>query len=218
MQRFLMTPYSNPFEYEQATALTPEFVKRVFIEDHNFTRFIQSTRNIFLIGERGSGKSMTLLYNSAAVQGLKKSDPDPSYVGVYIPCNTTLTHKKEYELLPEPGLAGVISEHFMVLGIAYAIAQALSSLPREVGIDTDAKLRDELGYVFDEKLPAQNGQPLTQALMLYFQRESRRSQIALNGLRRDEFRAKAFTFSTLVLPILQAFRRMPASFVSTFFC
>ena len=108
-----MSTYSNPFEYEQATTLTPEFVKNIFIEDHSFTRFIQSTRNMFLIGERGSGKSMTLLYNSSAVQGLRQQDKDHAYLGVYVPCNTTLTHKKEYELLPEQGLAGVISEHFM---------------------------------------------------------------------------------------------------------
>ena len=200
-----MNTFTNPFEYEQATTLTPEFVKRVFIEDHNFTRFIQSTRNVFLIGERGSGKSMTLLYNSAAVKGLKKTD-EAMYIGIYIPCNTTLTHKREYELL-DSGLAGVISEHFMVLGIAYAISQTLASLAGDTGIDNSPRLRADLDYVFDERLPADEGQSLVEALMLYIQRVSRISQVALNGLRRDEFREKAFTFSTLVLPLLQALRR-----------
>ena len=204
-----MSIYSNPFEYEQATTLTPEFVKRVFIEDHNFTRFIQSTRNIFLIGERGSGKSMTLLYNSSAVQGVKCEDPDHAYLGVYVPCNTTLTHKREYELLPEQGLAGVISEHFMVLGIAYAISGALSSLVAKTAKDNDTKLREELNYVFDDELPSHPDQAITEALMLYLQRESRKSQVALNSLRKDEFREKAFTFATLILPLLRAFRRVP---------
>ncbi len=45
--------------------------------------------------------------------------------------------------------------------------------------------------------------------MKYVQRESRRSQLALNALRLEEFRQTAFTFSSLVLPLLQAARRPP---------
>src|ERR1022692_2568698 len=134
-----MSSYKNPFEYEQATTLTPAFVKEVFIEDHNFTRFIQSNRNVFLVGERGSGKSMTLLFNSVAVQHLRSestpSQVESAYLGVYIPCNTTLTHKKEYELLADASLAAVISEHFMVLGIAHAIAHDLTLLADDAGIE-----------------------------------------------------------------------------------
>lgn len=204
-----MSTYANPFEYEQATTLTPDYVKRVFIEDHNFTRFIQSTRNVFLVGERGSGKSMTLLFNSVAVQGFKKSAQEVAHIGVYVPCNTTLTHKREYELLDE-GLAGVISEHFMVLGIAYAIGQALSSIAANLGLDSSPKLRSDLTYVLNEPLPEEQGQSLVAAFMLYVQRASRVSQIALNSLRKEEFREKAFTFSTLILPLLQALRATPA--------
>jgi len=203
--------YKNPFEYEQATTLTPTFVKEVFIEDHNFTRFIQSNRNVFLVGERGSGKSMTLLFNSIAVQRLNRDTPlepaEAEFLGVYIPCNTTLTHKKEYELLADPALAAIISEHFMVLGIAYAIAHDLSLLANGVGIESDREFRDELAYVLGADLMPDQSTP--KAFMKYVQRESRRSQIALNALRLDEFRQAAFTFASLVLPLLQAVRRSP---------
>ncbi len=204
-----MSTYKNPFEYEQATTLTPDFVKDVFIEDYNFTRFIQSNRNVFLVGERGSGKSMTLLYNAVAVQFLKEATTgaslDLGHVGIYIPCNTTLTHKREYELVDNPVLAGVISEHFMVLGIAYAIAHDLDCLPEGLEPDQDAQLREELVYILGAELI--ENQPVLRALMLYIQRESRRSQAALNGLRTEEFRQNAFTFSSLVHPLLQALRR-----------
>jgi hypothetical protein len=204
-----MSPYKNPFEYEQATTLAPRFVRDVFIEDYNFTRFIQSNRNVFLVGERGSGKSMTLLYNSIAVQRLKaesaQSALDFGRVGIYVPCNTTLTHKREYELVDNPALAGVISEHFMVLGIAYAIAHELESLPEHVGLDQNNQLRDELVYVLGADLIPD--QTVLRALMLYVQRESRRAQTALNALRMEEFRQNAFTFSSLVYPLLQALRR-----------
>jgi hypothetical protein len=203
-----MSTYKNPFEYEQATTLTPDFVREVFIEDHNFTRFIQSNRNIFVVGERGSGKTMTLLYNSASVQRLKADASgrplDTNIIGVYIPCNTTLTHKKEYELLNDQLLAAVISEHFMVLGIAHAIASALQALPEGCNVSTSNELREELAYVIGADLIPDR--PVLDAFMMYLQRESRRSQIALNALRLDEFRATAFTFSSLVLPFLQAAR------------
>lgn len=203
-----MNSERNPFEYEQATTLPREFVKRVFIEDHNFTRFIQSSRNVFLVGERGSGKSMTLLYNSAAVQGVKQADGGLGYLGVYIPCNTTLTHKREYELLPDQGLASVISEHFMVLGIAYAIAQNLAYLPPDLGIEHDKGLREELSYIFEEDLDRVDDTQTTRRLMMFFQRESRRSQSGLNSLQPEKFKESAFTFSTLIIPLLRALRRL----------
>jgi hypothetical protein len=203
-----MSTYENPFEYEQATTLKPDFVREVFIEDHNFTRFIQSNRNVFVVGERGSGKTMTLLYNSASVQRLKADacgEPlDTGVIGVYIPCNTTLTHKKEYELLKDPLLAAVISEHFMVLGIAYAIASALRALPEPCNVSNSNELREELTYVIGADLIADR--PVLEAFMMYLQRESRKSQVALNALRLDEFRTTAFTFSSLVLPFLQVAR------------
>ena len=43
----------NPFEYEAANNLRPEDIIDYYIEDFNFSRFRQSTKNIFLIGERG---------------------------------------------------------------------------------------------------------------------------------------------------------------------
>ncbi|HEY2170540.1 MAG TPA: hypothetical protein VGJ30_13000 [Candidatus Angelobacter sp.] len=203
-----MTSYKNPFEYEQATTLAPQFIADVFIEDHNFTRFIQSNRNVFLLGERGSGKSMTLLYNSIAVQRLRANNgkaSDLNFIGIYIPCNTTLTHKREYELIEDQVLAALISEHFMVLGIAYAIAQGMTWLPEDVSIGDDVQLREDLIYVLGADL--QPEQSLMRALMLYIQRESRRSQSALNSLRLEEFRQSAFTFTSLVHPLLHALRR-----------
>src|ERR1039457_2820351 len=104
-----MNSYKNPFEYEQATTLSPDFVNTVFIEDHSFTRLIQSNRNVFIVGERGSGKSMTLLYNSLAVKRVQQTDANElAYIGIYVPCNTALTHKREYELFEDVGFRQVV--------------------------------------------------------------------------------------------------------------
>lgn len=206
-----MSNRANPFEYEQATTFSPSFVRDVFIEDHNFTRFIQSNRNVFLIGERGSGKSMTLLYNSIAVQALKAESEGRKapfeFLGIYVPCNTTLFHKKEHELVRDNELAGIISEHFMVVGIAYAIAKGIGSLSVEVDAVNESRLRDELVYVLGADLLP--NMPLMQALESYLQRQARLSQEYLNALQLDEFRRQAFTFSSLIHPLLTSIGRLP---------
>lgn len=63
-----MKAISNPFEFEAANNLKDEDIIKFYIEDHNYTRFIRSTKNIFIVGERGAGKTMTLLYNSFSIQ------------------------------------------------------------------------------------------------------------------------------------------------------
>jgi hypothetical protein len=200
-----MSDYKNPFEYEQATTLTRDFVNTVFIENHSFTRFIQSTRNVILSGERGSGKSMTLLYNSLSFRTAQNHSGEQEHLGIYIPCNTTLTHKREFELFDSKEFPPLVSEHFMVLGIAHAIATELDAVPALLDAEADAQLREELEYVLGIQL-ASSGTAL-RTFMLYLEKESTRSQTALNALRHDEFRASAYTFSSLVHPFLLALRR-----------
>ena len=203
-----MTTYKNPFEYEQATTLPRDFVNQVFIEDHSFTRFIQSTRNVLLSGERGSGKSMTLLYNSLTFRESKNHVPTVDgidYLGIYIACNTALTHKREWELLEDKDFPQIVSEHFMVLAIAHAIIQELTTVSSTHNLDSTAEFREEMEYILGQ--PLKQGVPVLKALLLFLERESYRSQTALNALKNQEFRTTAFTFSSLVHPLLHALRR-----------
>ena len=61
---------NNPFEYEAANNLKDELIAEYYIDDFNYSRFIQSRRNVFLIGERGSGKTMALLFSRWRLQKL----------------------------------------------------------------------------------------------------------------------------------------------------
>ena len=61
---------NNPFQFEAANNLTDEMIADYYIDDFNYSRFIQSKRNIFLVGERGSGKTMALLFNRWRLQKL----------------------------------------------------------------------------------------------------------------------------------------------------
>ena len=61
----------NPFHFEAANGLSDEDIADYYIDDFNYSRFIQSKRNVFIVGERGSGKTMALLYNQWPLQKLR---------------------------------------------------------------------------------------------------------------------------------------------------
>lgn len=208
----------NPFEYVGANDLPGETILDYYIEDFNFSRFIQSTRNILLVGERGCGKSMTLLYNSFPVQRLRASRAQSTAsldtVGIYVPCNTPLTHKREFQLLDE-FRASVISEHHFVLTIAFSLAKTLADVPGLLTDEESARLREELEFLFTTKLPA--GGTLFAALMQALERESLLAQRAANAKASTEvFYENTFSFPTLIAPLLRLLRST-AALASTHF-
>jgi hypothetical protein len=204
-----MMDYLNPFEYEAANKLSFDKVLDFYIEDFNYSRFVCSRRNVFLAGERGTGKTMTLLYNSLPVQLLKAETkghkPSLAVICVYIPCNTPLTHRKEYQLMPEHR-ASVISEHFLVAPIMYAIAETLSHKKDLLkGVDA-ANIRRELEYVLDMKL--RDDVPLFDGLRQAFQRQVTLAQQAINTQQDDAFCENALSFSSGIMPMLTTLKRM----------
>ena len=123
-----MEKSANPFQFWAANDFSPDKVLEYYIEDYNYSRFIQSRRNVFIRGERGSGKTMTLLYHALATQRCRAKRDSSDYpldqIGIYIPCNTPLMQRTEHELL-SPFKARVLSEHFLALGISYWLAKTL---------------------------------------------------------------------------------------------
>ena len=44
-----MTDFVNPFEYDAALNLPEDMILAIYVEDHNYTRFIRSKRNVFYV-------------------------------------------------------------------------------------------------------------------------------------------------------------------------
>lgn len=194
---------NNPFEYEAANKLTDEMIADYYIDDFNYSRFIQSKRNIFLVGERGSGKTMALLFNRWRIQKLlaeiRGEEPSLSTIGVYIPCNATLTHKPEYQLL-DKFLGSVLSEHFLVLSIAYDLAATLAEIPDVLEGSDESQLRNEMDFVLGGELPKNTN--FFDAIKQFLQREILVTQRTLNSGNRETFYENTFSFASVFVPIL----------------
>jgi hypothetical protein len=213
-----MKQFKNPFEYEAANNLDEDDIINFYIEDFNYSRFLNSNRNIFLVGERGSGKTMTLLYNSFKVQ-YKKSKRDGSainyeYIGIHIPCNTPLFHKKEYLLFNDNFKASILCEHYLVLTIVYSICDSLKSIEevkKEVNGNTELmnELFDEFEYLVDVSgLNRDLG--FIESIRRFVARELNISQKKINSDNAESFYETAYSFSSIVIPFIKILKNVPA--------
>lgn len=198
----------NPFEYDAAPNLDPELLVEWFIEDHNFSRFIQSTRNVLINGERGSGKSMALIYNSLRYQKLRQSLKNekfpPAHVGIYVPCNTALTHKEEYRLLPEVDQA-IISEHFLSYSIGAAIAKDFTYLADDFSDADNKLLLEEFAYLTG--MPPNEKQCPFSFLQRAIRDRIKEDQSSIAKGTSIEVSFETSSFYTLILPLLSILKQ-----------
>ena len=208
----------NPFQYEAANNLPDHAIVDYYIDDFNYSRFIQSQRNVFLIGERGSGKTMTLLYNKWELQKLraerKGKKPDLSMIGIYVPCNTPLTHKPEYQLLDQ-FLAEVLAEHFLVLTIAYGVVDTLAKVDDLLqGVDQNA-LFEETEFLLGAELP--RNMSFFNSFRIFVQREIRRTQLATNTPEQGAFYDNTLSFVSMLAPMFDLCVRHISKLAETHF-
>ena len=200
---------SNPFQFGAANDLTPDEVLEYYIEDFNYSRFIQSKRNVFVLGERGSGKTMTLLYHTLATQRRKSQQSGASHsldrIGIYVPCNTPLTHRTEHELL-NTFKASVLSEHFLVLAIVHQLAKTLDDNSDVIGELETATLSDDLANALGRPLP--EGSSLFKRVLAFTVNEIRETQHIINRADSKAFYSQALSFSTLVMPLFEVMQRI----------
>ncbi|HDL85939.1 MAG TPA: hypothetical protein ENH11_06405 [Candidatus Acetothermia bacterium] len=202
--------YDNPFDYESASDLKEEDLLEYYCEDLNYSRFVLSRRNVFFAGERGTGKTMILRYYSIPVQQkkatIKGSDVSLKVAGVYVPCNTPLAGKMEYELLEEFP-ASIVSEHLLVLEMIIALADALDQVPDLlVGADLERLAKaSELVFMGGFK----DGKGFLQRVHDLATQESKHVQEALNSHDPRTAYANALSFSTGVVPLLRRLHEVP---------
>jgi hypothetical protein len=204
-----MREKANPFEYLPANTFCVDDLLAYYIPDYNYSRSVNSNRNVYFVGERGTGKTMTLLYYSLPFQSRKaqqegRGDLNLRLVSVYIPCKNPLIFKCDQDFLPK-FQAAILSEHFLSLVIVHSVADALGAVPDLLdGVDETA-LREDLAYATGFALPQK---AFFEALKLEAQRLIGEALRAV-GRRSSEFYDKAVTFFTAVVPLLSTLRKVP---------
>jgi hypothetical protein len=196
----------NPFEYDAAPNLDPQQLIDWYIEDFNYSRFMTSRRNVIINGERGSGKSMTLIYHSlayASKRQIVEGEMLDRTIGIYIPCNTPLSSKEEHRLLPLVSQMRV-AEANLTLSIVTNLAREMKQVAERLDNDDRDFLRREFAFAMEVDLPLGDGCPFDE-LRRQARGRVRSIQLRLQSAEFDEGDA-VDTFLMLVLPILEAIR------------
>lgn len=119
-------------------------------------------------------------------------------IGVYIPCNTPLIHKREFQLLKD-FQASVLSEHHLVLSLVYNIAQTLASIPDVMEGADEETLRSRIEFTFGTELGCHA--PFFQAMMDFAEKENLRTQRTVNDRKSPSVEYEdTFSFSSTVMP------------------
>lgn len=197
---------NNPFEYDAAPNLPRERLVEWYIEDDNYARFMKARRNVVINGERGSGKSMTLIYHSMSYdevkdQGATTDDDGRRSLGIYVPCNTPLNSKDEHLLIGEIAQRR-ISEADLTLMILANLAREFEATNIDFQPEEHRFLREEFEITLDCEAFPEDGSPF-----LHLRREVRRKLKVNQQQMLDsswDHTASADTFSIMIIPILQA--------------
>lgn len=200
----------NPFEYDAAPNLDPQQLIDWYIEDFNYSRFMTSRRNLIINGERGSGKSMTLIYHSltyAAKREAGDGEPVDRVIGIYVPCNTPLSSKEEHRLLP-PVSQMRIAEANLTLSIVTNLAREMKHEAARLDEHDRNFLRREFAFAMEVDPSPGDGCPFDE-LRRQARARVRSIQLRLQSAKFDEGDA-VDTFLMLVFPVLEAIRATKA--------
>lgn len=200
----------NPFVFDRPNTIEVEEFIKYYITDNTYTRFLESTRNIVLIGVRGSGKTSTLRYYSLPVSFHNPCIIDKfKLVGIHIPCKQPLFGKREYLLYDNENKQNVVVEHFLCINILSEICNTFIELNKDIAIHEDIKddILANLSYIFDTEF--KNVSSLFDAIKLFVNKEANSSQKKLNNEYFESFIDYAFSFNNTIIPLLEQLRKIP---------
>ncbi|MDD5361938.1 MAG: hypothetical protein PHN88_07375 [Ignavibacteria bacterium] len=200
---------NNPFFYIEANKLKKEELINYFIDEYNHNEFIRSSKNVFLIGERGSGKSMVLMYNSfpfySQMLKMEHKEIDYSNIGIYIQITSALFDKNEYELLKDDIKKSLIAEHYLVLVISIKLIEnILLYCPEIIKTEDLNKLRKKLLNIFE--IDAGENDPF-EVLHEKLMRIQVNTQDILSKLT-DTYPTDSLSFFSFLIPLIDVIKSL----------
>lgn len=188
---------TNPFTFEAANNLSIKEIEGLYI-DIERSEFLTSQKNIFIEGHRGSGKSMLLRYNSIDMK--HRRDMKLDFIGVYVSCQTPLFSKEEHETMDEAFEVNVTAEHMFTLMMAESLV--LSILTNKILSDSEECIFiDEIRFYFDldESISS------VKRFHSFIKKEIKNIQGKFLDAP-EVFYKKAYTYSSLILPIIDSLK------------
>lgn len=200
----------NPFVFDRPNNIDVESFLKFYIKDNIYTRFLESTRNILLIGVRGSGKTSTLMYYSYPVQLVNEEIQDKQkIIGIHIPCKNPLFEKKEYLLYEKETKKYIVIEHFLCINIISSICDTFIQTIESLNIDEkiEKEFLDNISFILDTEFKIGNN--IFDKIKLFVNRESISSQRKLISEDFESFIDFSFSFNNTIIPILEQLKRIP---------
>ena len=200
----------NPFVFDRPNNISVEDFIQFYIKENIYTRFLESTRNIVLIGVRGSGKTSTLRYYSFPVQYVNPEVEDKfAVVGIHIPSKHPLFGKREYLLYESTNKQEVVVEHFLCVNILSCICDTFISTSDALNVskETEEEILSNLAFILGCDFPKSSS--LFKSIKLYVDKEANSSQKRLNNDDFESFIDFSFSFSNTVIPFLEQLKLLP---------
>ncbi|MFW9876301.1 MAG: hypothetical protein ACFFG0_24660, partial [Candidatus Thorarchaeota archaeon] len=100
----------NPFTVYSPEDLEIDKFKELFVKETTWIKALETPKDIIIIGNRGSGKSMylnylelshQLYYKQQNLENFLKSDEENKYIGIYIQASHEGFNIDRYEILNE---------------------------------------------------------------------------------------------------------------------
>lgn len=200
----------NPFVFDRPNNIDVDDFIHFYIKDNIYTRFLESTRNILLIGVRGSGKTSTLRYYSFPVR-LSNSEIKDKYsiVGIHIPSKHPLFGKREYLLYEKENKKNVVVEHFLCINIITQICDTLNLTKASLNLtnEIEKEIASNLNFILGADIP--ENRTVFESIKMYFSKELNSSQRKLNADDFESFIDYSFSFNNTVIPILEQLKLIP---------
>ncbi len=198
--------YDNPFIHEAATNIDDSLLYRMFI-DNEHSRIFKSHKNVFILGYRGSGKSMLMRYHSFPIQIKHNFNETKSCdeIGIYISCMTPLFLRLEFWLNEDNFQVSVMSEHMLVLTMAERLLDTFLQLETSPFKTEDLQnIKDEFEFYFNVHLSQDN-------VLKDFHRWIRKNLVDTQrhlDSSPAEFLMEAYTYSSLIKPLIEIFKEI----------
>lgn len=199
---------NNPFIHEAATNIDDALLYQMFI-DNEHSRIFKSHKNVFILGYRGSGKSMLMRYHSFPIQIKYNCEEAKSFneVGIYVSCMTPLFLRLDFNLNKDNFQVSIMSEHILVLTMAERLLNTILQLEIELFSASDLKnIKDELEFYFNVQLSEEN-------ILKDFHRWIRKNLLDTQrhlDLSPEKFITQAYTYSSLIKPLIEIFKEVSA--------